>query len=386
MASVGPSQSEMLSNLILKWYETQKSQSNNNNEVRSHVFFVLHFNLYSIFVQRPDIDVINITWILKALGFNLDFMDFLPDSISGDKLQEINIEVKCSVSGLVARLNYKLEGCVCPKKKDEQTFWEVQGMAPSSKVKQKDTSSSLLPEMSANCSLVSKAILNNLLKYYKDCIEEKGKEQPSEAIKKIKIPEMFTSNQVKSEDVPTLKNNEIVKQEIAIPEIKVMVEPTPQVLTEANNKSPSDSFMESINTDTVNIATSSPNEIFDEQTNRDANVVQALNEARSKINQALLYMRLNVTQDLSMASSTILMTTPKRVPPLGTPGSLKRSATTSDITQHKASAQKEKQKSNVSRKSCLSFLDGQINYICLNLHVLQVEVVLDSNQWQLQHQ
>lgn len=386
MAS-GPSQSEMLSNLILKWYETQKSQSNNNNEVRSHLFCVSHFNLYSIFVQRPDIDVINITWILKALGFNLDFMDFLPDSISGDKLKEINIEVKCSVSGLVARLNYKLEGCACPKKKDEQTFWEVQGMAPSSKtqVKQKDTSSSLLPEMSANCSLVSKAILNNLLKYYKDCIEEKGTEQPSEAIKKIKIPEMFASNQVKSDDVPALKNTEVVKQKIAIPEITVMAEPTSQALTEENNKSPSDSFMESINTDTVNIATSSPNEIFDEQSNRDANVVQALNEARSKINQALLYMRLNVTQDLSMASSTILMTTPKglppkRVPPVGTPGSLKRSATASDITQHKASAQKEKQKSNVSRKSCLSYLDGQINYICLNLHVLQVEVVLDSSQ------
>lgn len=43
MASVGPSQSEMLSNLILKWYETQKSQNNNNNEVRSHVFLCIEF-------------------------------------------------------------------------------------------------------------------------------------------------------------------------------------------------------------------------------------------------------------------------------------------------------------------------------------------------------
>lgn len=287
-------------------------------------------------------------------------MDFLPESISNEKSKEISIEVKCSVSGLVAKLNYKLDACVCPKKKDEQTFWEVQCMAPSSKiqVKQEATSCSLLPEMSESCSLVSKAILNNLLNYYKDCVGEREKE----SIKKIKIPEMFASNQVKSDAlVPKKAEVHVGVPEINIsniPEINVISEPKSEVQDtpvpiENKDKSPSDSFIESINANKVNIATSSPNDKVDDQTNRDANVVQVLNEARSKIDQALLYMKFNVTQDLSIASTTILMTSPQvktGARTLGTPGSLKRSATANEITQHKASAQKVKQGSALSRK------------------------------------
>lgn len=285
-------------------------------------------------------------------------MDFLPESINSEKSKEINIEVKCNVSGLVARLNYKLDACVCPKKKDEQTFWEVQGMAPSkTQVKQEATSCSLLPEMSENCSLVSKAILNNLLKYYKDCVGEVETVGTPESIKKIKIPEMFAGNQDKTdvskkvEAIGTIPETDIS----TIPKINVTNSEAqePPVVPIIDNKiiSPSESFIVSINTDKDNIATSSPNEKCDDQTSRDVSVVQALNEARAKIDQALLCMKLNVTQDLSMASTTILLTTPRGKVgprPLGTPGSLKRSATTSEITQHKASAQKVKQ--GASRK------------------------------------
>ncbi|XP_063695715.1 uncharacterized protein LOC134827101 [Culicoides brevitarsis] len=341
MSSIGPLESEQLSNLILKWYEAQKNQSSTKNE-------------------GSEIDVINLTWILKALGFKLDFMDFLPETIN-DKSKEIHIELKCSVSGLVARLNYKLESCVCPKKKDEQTFWEVQGIAPSAKaqVKQENTSSSLLPEMSESCSLVSKAILQNLLKYYKDCVEESGgKVEISEAQKKIKIPEIFASKQTKSDEAsvskPEVPQPEIASQVPNMPEINVEIKAEEPAITEEMQNSPSESFILPICTNTTNIVTSSPNEKFEDHSSRDANVVQALNEARSKINQALLYMKLNVTQDLSMASNSILMTTPKvkgNGYAMGTPGSMKRSATANEITQHRAAAQKAKQASTISRRS-----------------------------------
>lgn len=316
-------------------------------------------------------------------------MDFVPESIKNEKSKEIHVELSCNISGLVARLNYKLDECVCPKKKDEQTFCEVQGMAPSAKVqvKQEATSCSLLPEVSEKCSLVSKAILNNLLNYYKDCVgDADAKETTGESIRKIKIPEMFSSNETKAVVSVTKKtevNTAVTETTITtIPAINVTSEPKSEPETpipcQQKNKSPSDSFIESL--EKTNIATSSPNEKVDDFTNRDASVVQALNEARSKIDQALLCMKLNVTQDLSMASTAILMTTPqvKQGPrsTLGTPGSMKRAATATEITQHKASAQKVKQGSTVGRKC--PFLCIFYNFY-VNLQ-LQVVVVLESSQ------
>uniref|UniRef100_A0A336MCZ7 CSON015451 protein n=1 Tax=Culicoides sonorensis TaxID=179676 RepID=A0A336MCZ7_CULSO len=351
MSTLGLLQSEELSDLILKWYETQKTRTNNNNE-------------------GPEIDVINLTWILKALGFKLDFMDFLHEAKSGEKSKEIHVELKCSVSGLVARLDYKLDACVCPKKNDDQAFWEVQGTAPSSEgqMKKEATSSSILPEVSEKCSLVSKAILNNLLKYYKDCISDGEREIAAEPIKKIKIPDMFVTSENKA--VPVNKKPEVAesvegKNLSQIPEINVTAEIQKQEIQSTSNETEAlaESFIASIQSDKINIATSSPNEKTDDQQNRDANVFQALNEARAKIDQALLYMKFNVTQDLSMASTTILMTTPKvkNGPRIGTPGSLKRSVTATEITQHKASAQKVKQSTGVSRRSSFGIKPTTVN-------------------------
>lgn len=282
-------------------------------------------------------------------------MDFLIENLGACKEDAVSIEVKCNVSGMTARLSYPLDACVCPSKKEDNAFWEVQSTSPTGKgTVRKSSSSSLLPEMSENCTLVSKAILANLLKYYDDCLgknEPKNEDKP--VIRRVSIPDIFidlNASGSQNMSLPRVINgqNDQEAQEITFTkESEDTAESTEEI--PKRDLSPANSSIASICVEAGNVITSSPNDKEDHDQNireRDANVVQALNEARSKIDQALMFMKFNVTQEISMSSSNVLLNTPN-VPKrnvVTSPKSVRRSVTVSQITGHQASAQKIKQK------------------------------------------
>lgn len=122
-------------------------------------------------------DVIDLTLLLKSMGLKLEYLDFEQDKANTDTL---TVDIKCHKSGVMARMSYDLIDCSCPEKDEKETsFWEVQATGPKvfSKFKN-NTSSNLLPEVSENCSMVSKAMLSNLLDYYKSSIKsiERGED------------------------------------------------------------------------------------------------------------------------------------------------------------------------------------------------------------------
>ncbi|XP_053686116.1 protein PRRC2C-like [Sabethes cyaneus] len=112
------------------------------------------------------VDVIDLTLLLKSMGLKLEYLDFDADKSSTETL---TVEIRCHKSGVLARMSYDLVDCSCPVKDEKETsFWEVQATGPSVFSKHKNnTSSNLLPEISENCSMVSKAMLSNLLDYYR---------------------------------------------------------------------------------------------------------------------------------------------------------------------------------------------------------------------------
>ncbi|XP_029713136.2 uncharacterized protein LOC109418513 [Aedes albopictus] len=134
---------------------------------------------------RPDycdgnplkVDVMDLTLLLKSMGLKLEYIDFEKEKLNADTL---TVQIACNKSGVLAKLSYDLVNCSCPDKNDKETsFWEVQGTGPSVFSKfRNDTSSNLLPEISEKCSMVSKAMLSNLLDYYRTNIKaiERGED------------------------------------------------------------------------------------------------------------------------------------------------------------------------------------------------------------------
>ncbi|XP_062559500.1 TSC22 domain family protein 1-like isoform X2 [Armigeres subalbatus] len=134
---------------------------------------------------RPDycdgsplkVDVMDLTLLLKSMGLKLEYIDFENEKSNADTL---TVQIACNKSGVLAKLSYDLVSCSCPDKNDKETsFWEVQGTGPSVFSKfRNDTSSNLLPEISEKCSMVSKAMLSNLLDYYRTNIKtiERGED------------------------------------------------------------------------------------------------------------------------------------------------------------------------------------------------------------------
>lgn len=135
--------------------------------------FVTSFSL----PQPLRIDVMDLTLLLKSMGLKLEYIDFQEEKLNADTL---SVQITCNKSGVLAKLSYDLVNCSCPDKNYKETsFWEVQGTGPSVFSKcTNDTSSNLLPEISEKCSMVSKAMLSNLLDYYRSNIKaiERGED------------------------------------------------------------------------------------------------------------------------------------------------------------------------------------------------------------------
>lgn len=142
-----------LYDLITRWIEVQKMRPDYNDG------------------DPLSVDVMDLTLLLKSMGLKLEYIDFQEEKLSTDTL---SVQITCNKSGVLAKLTYDLQNCGCPDKNYKETsFWEVQGTGPSVFSKcTNDTSSNLLPEISEKCSMVSKAMLSNLLDYYRSNIKD----------------------------------------------------------------------------------------------------------------------------------------------------------------------------------------------------------------------
>ncbi|KAL1379280.1 hypothetical protein pipiens_015012 [Culex pipiens pipiens] len=304
-------------------------------------------------LEPLKIDVIDLTLLLKSMGLKLEFLNFEQEKSNADTF---TVEIKCNRSGVRAKLAYDLIECTCPEKDEkEASFWEVQGTGPKAFSKgRNDTSSNLLPEVSENCSMVSKAMLTNLLDFYKSSMKsvERGEDvlnsplrvatpricvtsptgqgsppdgahfadrnawnrstdfdskmDPALSPMKPKSAEgsVPSSSGASSQHDDTKSNNSSEGMEInnATRELyntdsneKVAILPTPEKPTGM----PDDSSF--ANSEAMQaIITSSPNEkIFEslmranQNDERDANVIHCLQQARHQIDAALLVMKLN---------------------------------------------------------------------------------------------
>lgn len=161
-----------LYDLITRWIEVQKMRPDYNDG------------------NPLNIDVMDLTLLLKSMGLKLEYIDFQDKKNNTDTL---SVQITCNKSGVLAKLNYDLLNCSCPDRNHKETsFWEVQGTGPSVFSKcTNDTSSNLLPEISEKCSMVSKAMLSNLLDYYRSNIKaiERGEDVLQSPLK-VAVPKI----------------------------------------------------------------------------------------------------------------------------------------------------------------------------------------------------
>ncbi|EAT39476.1 AAEL008729-PA [Aedes aegypti] len=332
---------------------------------------------------RPDycdgnplkVDVMDLTLLLKSMGLKLEYIDFEKEKLNADTL---TVQIACNKSGVLAKLSYDLVNCSCPDKNDKETsFWEVQGTGPSVFSKfRNDTSSNLLPEISEKCSMVSKAMLSNLLDYYRTNIKaiERGEDVLQSPLKvatpticvtspgltnhsatpsaegKIVI-EVESSNITEAPRIKTAPDGSIIR-----PRSLEELQESPQKVLNEQGDTKSNTSSESIGINnatrelsghgTVNpimieptlsnshvpddssfanseamkaLITSSPNEkVFDSILNaelnqeRDLNVLHCLHQARQQIDAALLVMKLN-NPYTDLSKATTITTTPQTV-------------------------------------------------------------------------
>lgn len=97
-------------------------------------------------------DVIELTLMLKSIGFRLDSIDYNAQRFSGGKISDIktddvtsvpaaknanfiSVDISCGKSKIISRMSYKLNNtddqssqCTCPKKETvaDNSFWEIQ--------------------------------------------------------------------------------------------------------------------------------------------------------------------------------------------------------------------------------------------------------------------
>lgn len=322
------------------------------------------------------------------MGFKLEYLDFEKDK---SNCETLTVDIKCNKSGVRARMSYDLVDCSCPEKDQKETsFWEVQATGPKEFSKFKNnTSSNLLPEVSEKCSLVSKAMLSNLLDYYRSSIKsiERGEDALRSPLKvalpkvcitspeMISVPSPFATPPAEGKCIPRVES-------MRTPENTVTIDPAlspmkPKSLTELQDNSPNartepnkttssnspgsveisnttreisktdsdgsshekpvitfepiqDNVQQNIIVDENSFAnsdamkaliTSSPNEkVFeddglsaDQHNARDVNVIQCLQQAREKIDAALLVMKLNSPYQKPSSRASILTTTPQTV-------------------------------------------------------------------------
>lgn len=265
-------------------------------------------------------DVIDLTLILKSIGFRLESLDIdkkagngvnicstgnanaecfpTAKSLSPTKQDDgnvISVQITCGKSNIVSRMTYTMNDdhdCTCPHDAvmlKNTAFWEVQstglfvngrtlGTSPKNNGKiVNDTSSNLLPVISEKSIVLTQNLFHALLKQYKQDVESGGRSLSQEGELQSCSP-CKISNQ--------MANGHSIANEA--PETIVSGSNTPaESLTQSGTASPKSerSATSLTNGFTANLQ----NPITD----RDANVIQNLTEIRHLVDVSLLQMKLN---------------------------------------------------------------------------------------------
>lgn len=116
---------------------------------------------------------------MESLDFGVEKSERNPD-------QMVHVDIQCHRSGIVSRLVYKPEQCSCPGVEAalNTSFWEVQASNPGGSKEILDSSSNLLPDITAASQEFSNTMLQFVLakfnedKSSKDAAIWKSKRQP----------------------------------------------------------------------------------------------------------------------------------------------------------------------------------------------------------------
>lgn len=108
-------------------------------------------------------DAIELTSILKSYGYHLDSFDYVLAKSDRNAAQDIQIDIRCNKSGIVSKMSYK-GACSCPDEEAgfNNSYWEVQGSAPSSN-EVHDASSNLLPQLSPRVVQFSRNLIKLII-------------------------------------------------------------------------------------------------------------------------------------------------------------------------------------------------------------------------------
>ncbi|GAB0087809.1 hypothetical protein DMENIID0001_021620 [Sergentomyia squamirostris] len=220
-------------------------------------------------LKSPDTnwDVIEITQLLKSLGLQLESLDF---DVTGnvEPSSHLSVEIRCGSSKITSKLrNSHPRVCLCPSNGANNSFWEVQGSAPSvsgGNANSNEKSSNLLPDVPKIVDDSVKSLMSVALELFKT----------AHTINELNIP-----GKIKKE--PEV-NGEAEKLNVS-------------VASEATSTPAKDDvFLASIRADN----------------DRDIKIIQQLSEARYKMDQALLMLKFNGRLDGTQNS--LLMVTPQK--------------------------------------------------------------------------
>lgn len=287
------------------------------------------------FLQYFDVDVVFLTLILQSVGFRLDNFEFAGKT-EGITTNDLKVRIKCEKTGLTSNMSFDTNNCTCPEKKQNSAFWEVQASAPNTP-KKKDTiiekSSSFIPEISKNCSNILKNCMTDLINYLDNEVNSLNKSSSDlsnvkQFVEKLNSDSLISKIQdcalthtlknIKIEKTPEERTTPLFVTPFTTPLSSINITPVnipaiaPKILINDSNKChtpPAEGFDNSIspfdlNNKTSNLITSSPNN----DQSRDANVMQAILDARQKLDNALIYLKLNLTHTIDSTSFTM---TPK---------------------------------------------------------------------------
>jgi len=118
-------------------------------------------------------DIVELTLLLRSLGFRLNSLEFCEPSKEEMEMNEITVQFQCNKTGLLSKLSMKRNECYCPLKTAVNSFWEIQGVEPSNldNVKTEvyqDTSCSLLPDVTKNANSFSKSVIMLALNIFRN--------------------------------------------------------------------------------------------------------------------------------------------------------------------------------------------------------------------------
>lgn len=255
---------------------------------------------------------------------------------------DLKVNIKCEKTGLTSNMSFDTSNCTCPEKKQNSAFWEVQASAPNTP-KKKDTiiekSSSFIPEISKNCSSILKNCMTDLINYLDKEVNNLNKSTSDLSNVKQFVEKLNSDNLLsKIQDCArltdyqhqTVKNIKIEKTPeerssttlyvtpFTTPLSSINITPVnlpviaPKILINNSNKCstpPAEGFDSSISPFNLidkssNLITSSPNS----DQSRDANIMQAIIDAKQKLDNALIYLKFNLSQTIDSTSFTM---TPK---------------------------------------------------------------------------